>query len=347
MAMDTIPVKMEEIPKSYEPGSVEDKWYSFWEKESFFVADVYSSNPPYVIVIPPPNVTGSLHMGHMLVYTLHDIVVRWRRMQGYNTLWLPGTDHAGIATQNVMERQLATEGKTRHDLGRQAFEKRVWEWKEQSGNTILRQLRRLGGSCDWTRERFTLDEGLSRAVREVFVRLYEENLIYRDKRLINWCVRCRTALSDLEVKAEPIQGKLYYVRYPIQGSSEFITVATTRPETMLGDTAVAMNPHDERYRHLIGKTIALPLVQREIPLIVDEFVDPKFGTGLVKVTPAHDPNDFEMGLRHKLEIISVMDEDGLMTEAAGPFKGMERFQCRRAVVKELEAQGLLEKVIDY
>jgi len=214
--MDTIPVKMEEIPKSYEPGSVEDKWYSFWEKEGFFVADVYSPNPPYVIVIPPPNVTGSLHMGHMLVYTLHDIVVRWRRMQGYNTLWLPGTDHAGIATQNVVERQLAMEGKTRHDLGREAFEKRVWKWKEQSGNTILRQLRRLGGSCDWTRERFTLDEGLSRAVREVFVRLYEENLIYRDKRLINWCVRCRTALSDLEVKAEPIQGKLYYVRYPIQ-----------------------------------------------------------------------------------------------------------------------------------
>jgi valyl-tRNA synthetase len=347
MAMDTIPVKMEEIPKSYEPGSVEDKWYSFWEKGGFFVADVYSPNPPYVIVIPPPNVTGSLHMGHMLVYTLHDIVVRWRRMQGYNTLWLPGTDHAGIATQNVVERQLAMEGKTRHDLGREAFEKRVWEWKEQSGNTILRQLRRLGGSCDWTRERFTLDEGLSRAVREVFVRLYEENLIYRDKRLINWCVRCRTALSDLEVKAEPIQGKLYYIRYPIQGSSEFITVATTRPETMLGDTAVAMNPHDERYRHLIGKTIALPLVQREIPLIVDEFVDPKFGTGLVKVTPAHDPNDFEMGLRHKLEIISVMDEDGLMTEAAGPFKGMDRFQCRPSVVNELEIQGLLEKVVDH
>jgi valyl-tRNA synthetase len=338
---------MEDIPKTYEPKSVEEKWYSFWEKQNLFVADPHSPRPPFVIVIPPPNVTGSLHMGHMLVYTLHDIVVRWRRMQGFNTLWLPGTDHAGIATQNVVERQLAAEGKTRYDLGREAFVQRVWEWKEQSGNTILRQLRQLGGSCDWTRERFTFDEGMSRAVREVFVRLYEEGLIYRGKWLINWCVRCRTALSDLEVKAEETQGKLYYVRYPITGSSEFITVATTRPETMLGDTAIAVHPEDERYKHLRGKTVLLPVMQREIPLIEDEFVDPEFGTGLVKVTPAHDPNDFEMGLRHKLEMVTVIDEDGSMTEAAGKFKGMDRFQCRRQVIKELEEQGLLVKVVEY
>jgi len=336
-----------DIPKSYDPKLVEDHWWTFWERERLFVADAMSARPSFVIVIPPPNVTGSLHMGHMLVYTLHDIVVRWKRMSGFNTLWLPGTDHAGIATQNVVERQLAAEGKTRHDLGREAFEKRVWEWKEQSGNTILRQLRRLGGSCDWTRERFTLDEGLSRAVREVFVRLYEEGLIYRGKRLINWCVRCRTALSDLEVKAELVQGKLSYIRYPIRGSSDFITVATTRPETMLGDTAVAVNPNDDRYHHLAGQTLILPLLEREIPLIMDEFVDPAFGTGLVKVTPAHDPNDFEMGARHNLEMISVIDEDGRMTEAAGPFQGMERFECRREVLKQLEALGLLDKVSDH
>ncbi|MSO23823.1 MAG: valine--tRNA ligase, partial [Acidobacteria bacterium] len=286
--MNTPSDNLGEIPKSYDPKLVEDHWWTFWERERLFVADARSAGPSFVIVIPPPNVTGSLHMGHMLVYTLHDIVVRWKRMSGFNTLWLPGTDHAGIATQNVVERQLAAEGKTRHDLGREAFEKRVWEWKEQSGSTILRQLRQLGGSCDWTRVRFTLDEGLSRAVREVFVRLYEEGLIYRGKRLINWCVRCRTALSDLEVKAELVQGKLSYIRYPIKDSSDFITVATTRPETMLGDTAVAVNPNDERYQHLAGKILILPLLNREIPLITDEFVDPTFGTGLVKVTPAHD-----------------------------------------------------------
>ncbi len=336
-----------EIPKSYEPRAVEEKWIAFWEKRNLFVPEPDSSRPAFSIVIPPPNVTGALHMGHMLVYTLHDIIVRWKRMSGYNTLWLPGTDHAGIATQNVVERQLAAEGKSRHDLGREAFEQRVWGWKEQSGSTILRQLRRLGGSCDWTRERFTLDEGLSRAVREVFVRLYEEGLIYRGKRLINWCVRCRTALSDLEVKPEPSQGKLYYIKYPVKGSSEQITVATTRPETMLGDTAVAVNPADPRYRHLMGKTLVLPLMQREIPLIADEFVDQEFGTGLVKVTPGHDPNDFEMGLRHKLEMISVMDEDGRMTESAGKFRGMDRFKCRKAVLEELEQQGLLEKIVDH
>jgi len=336
-----------DFPKSYDPSSVEENWYSFWEEEKFFVADVHSTRPPYVIVIPPPNVTGSLHMGHMLVYTLHDVVVRWKRMQGFNTLWLPGTDHAGIATQNVVERQLASEGKTRHDLGREAFEKRVWAWKHESGNKILRQLRRLGGSCDWTRERFTLDEGLSRAVREVFVRLYQEGLIYRGQRLINWCVRCRTALSDLEVKAEPTQGKLYYIRYPIKDSTEFITVATTRPETMLGDTAVAKNPADARYEHLSGRSVVLPLLNRDIPLLSDTFVDSEFGTGLVKVTPAHDPNDFEMGQRHGLDMISVIDEDGRMTEAAGAFKGMDRFDCRREVIKALEAQGLLEKVVDH
>ncbi len=336
-----------EISKSYEPHKVEEKWVAYWEKKNFFLAEPDSSRPTFSIVIPPPNVTGSLHMGHMLVYTLHDIIVRWKRMSGYNTLWLPGTDHAGIATQNVVERQLAAEGKSRHDLGREAFEQRVWAWKEQSGSTILRQLRRLGGSCDWTRERFTLDEGLSRAVREVFVQLYEEGLIYRGKRLINWCVRCRTALSDLEVKPEPTQGKLYYIKYPVKESSEHITVATTRPETMLGDTAVAVNPADLRYRHLAGKILVLPLMQREIPVIADEFVDQEFGTGLVKVTPGHDPNDFEMGLRHQLEMISVMDEDGRMTETAGKFRGMDRFKCRKAVLEELEQQGLLEKIVDH
>jgi valyl-tRNA synthetase len=343
----TLHSKIPDIPKSYEPKSVEGKWYPFWEERQLFVADARSTAPTFSIVIPPPNVTGSLHMGHMLVYTLHDIVVRWRRMQGLNTLWLPGTDHAGIATQNVVERQLAAEGKTRYDLGREAFEKRVWEWKEQSGNTILRQLRMLGGSCDWTRERFTLDEGLSRAVREVFVQLYQEGLIYRGKRLVSWCVRCRTALSDLEVKPDQVLGKLYYIRYPIKWSSEFITVATTRPETMLGDTAVAVNPQDQRYQHLRGKTVILPLLHREIPLIEDESVDPEFGTGLVKVTPGHDPNDFEMGMRHHLEMISVMDEDGRMTAEAGPFQNLERFHCRRGVLRELESQGLLEKVVDH
>jgi len=338
---------MMEISKVYQPKEVEEHWMDFWEKERIFIADIDSIRPSFVIVIPPPNVTGSLHMGHMLVYTLHDIVVRWRRMQGYNTLWLPGTDHAGIATQNVVERQLEAEGKSRHDLGREAFEKRVWSWKEKSGNTILKQLRRLGGSCDWTRERFTLDEGLSRAVREVFVQLYEEGLIYRGKRLINWCVRCRTALSDLEVKPEPSQGKLYYICYPIKGDSTHVTVATTRPETMLGDTAVAVNPQDKRYLELVGKTLELPLGDRTIPVIADVFVDPKFGTGLVKVTPAHDPNDFEIGQRHNLEQISVMDEDGNMTDAAGPYKGLDRFTCRAQVVKQLEKQGLLQKIEDH
>ncbi len=336
-----------EISKTYDPQSVETRWMEFWERERLFVADVQSEQPSFVIVIPPPNVTGSLHMGHMLVYTLHDIVVRWRRMQGYNTLWLPGTDHAGIATQNVVERQLEAEGTTRQELGRVAFEQRVWEWKERSGNTILKQLRRLGGSCDWTRERFTLDEGLSRAVREVFVRLYEEGLIYRGKRLINWCVRCRTALSDLEVKAEPTQGKLYYLRYPVAGRADPLTVATTRPETLLGDTAVAFNPQDRRYPGLAGETVRLPLVDREIPVIGDHFVDPSFGTGLVKVTPAHDPNDFEIGLRHDLQQISVLDEDGHMTDSAGKFRGLDRFACRSAVVKELDRLGLLEKVENH
>jgi len=338
---------MVEIPKVYQPKQVEEHWMEFWEKERLFIADADSMRPSFVIVIPPPNVTGSLHMGHMLVYTLHDIVVRWRRMQGYNTLWLPGTDHAGIATQNVVERQLEAEGKSRHDLGRDAFEKRVWAWKEKSGNTILKQLRRLGGSCDWTRERFTLDEGLSRAVREVFVQLYEEGLIYRGKRLINWCVRCRTALSDLEVKPEPSQGKLYYIRYPIKEDSTHVTVATTRPETILGDTAVAVNPQDERYLELVGKTLELPLSNRPIPIIADVFVDPKFGTGLVKVTPAHDPNDFEIGQRHGLEQISVMDEDGNMTDAAGPYKGLDRFACRDQIVKQLKKMGLLHKIEDH
>ena len=338
---------MTEISKIYDAKQVEKHWMDFWEKEGLFVADVQSTKPSFVIVIPPPNVTGSLHMGHMLVYTLHDIIVRWRRMQGFNTLWLPGTDHAGIATQNVVERQLEAEGKTRHDLGREAFEKKVWAWKEQSGNTILKQLRRLGGSCDWTRERFTLDEGLSKAVKEVFVRLYQEGLIYRGKRLINWCVRCQTALSDLEVKPEPTLGKLYYIRYPIEGESRYVSIATTRPETMLGDTAVALNPQDIRHFDLVGKHLRVPLVDRKIPIIEDSFVDPEFGTGLVKVTPAHDPNDFEIGLRHDLDQISLINEDGSMKDVAGRFKGLDRLICRSQVVSELEQKGLIQEIEEH
>ncbi|MCH2693106.1 MAG: valine--tRNA ligase [Acidobacteriia bacterium] len=338
---------MTEISKIYDAKQVEKHWMDFWEKEGLFVANAQSTKPSFVIVIPPPNVTGSLHMGHMLVYTLHDIIVRWRRMQGFNTLWLPGTDHAGIATQNVVERQLEAEGKTRHDLGREAFEKKIWAWKEQSGNTILKQLRRLGGSCDWTRERFTLDKGLSKAVKEVFVRLYQEGLIYRGKRLINWCVRCQTALSDLEVKPEPTPGKLYYICYPIEGESGYVSIATTRPETMLGDTAVALNPKDTRHSDLVGKNVRVPLVDRKIPIIEDSFVDPEFGTGLVKVTPAHDPNDFEIGMRHDLDQISLINEDGSMKDAAGRFKGLDRLICRNQIVSELEQKGLIKEIKEH
>nr|HID59439.1 valine--tRNA ligase [Desulfobacterales bacterium] len=335
------------LDKAYDPKKVEKRWYDYWEREHLFAANDYSNKKPFSIVIPPPNVTGVLHMGHAHNNTLQDILCRYRRMQGYNVLWMPGTDHAGIATQNVVENRLAEEGIDRHTLGREKFIERIWEWREKYGRAIIKQLKRLGASCDWDRERFTMDEGLSRAVRTVFVRLYNEGLIYRGDYIINWCTRCQTALSDLEVEHEEHEGNLYYVRYPIDNGSGALIVATTRPETMLGDTAVAVNPNDERYRHLKGKSVLLPLVNRVIPVIFDEYVDVDFGTGVLKVTPAHDPNDFEIGNRHKLASVKVIGEDGRMTEEAGVFKGMDRFECREAVIKALEKEGLIEKVEPY
>ena len=326
---------------------VDSKWYAFWESIGAFRADPTSGRPPFTMVLPPPNVTGRLHIGHALNQTLPDIVARWRRMKGDDVLWLPGTDHAGIATQNVVEAQLAEEGKLRHNIGREAFEARVWDWARESKRTIVGQMRTLGSSVDWSRERFTLDEDLSRAVRRVFVTLYREGLIYRGKYIVNWCPRCRTALSDLEVVHRETNGKLYHVRYPFVGREGSITVATTRPETMLGDTAVAVHADDERYRDAVGGRLCLPLLGRELPVVADDFVDPEFGTGAVKVTPAHDPNDFEMGARHDLPQVAVIDEDGRMTEAAGPFAGLDRWKARAAVVDALEREGALEKVEDH
>ncbi|MER3426780.1 MAG: valine--tRNA ligase [Pyrinomonas sp.] len=339
-----------DIPKAYDPRLAESKHYQRWEAQGCFAPERNRDPkaPVFSIVIPPPNVTGSLHMGHALQHTLMDVLTRYHRMCGYRTLWLPGTDHAGISTQIVVERELKKEGLTRHDLGRERFVERVWQWKEQYGSRITEQLRREGASVDWSRERFTMDERLSRAVREAFVRLYEEGLIYRGDRIINWCPTDQTALSDLEVEKEPHQGKLYYLQYPIKGSERRITVATTRPETMLGDTAVAVNPRDARYRDLIGQTVILPLVGREIPIIADEAVDPEFGTGAVKVTPAHDPNDYEMGRRHHLPPVVIMDQHARMTEAAGPeFVGLDRYEARERVVQRFSELGLLERVEDY
>jgi len=336
-----------ELEKVYEPKSVERKWYDVWEQKGYFHATLPSDKPSYSIVIPPPNITGVLHMGHALNNTLQDILCRWKRMSGYNVLWMPGTDHAGIATQNVVERQLAAEGKDRFELGREAFIERVWQWKGESGGQIIDQLKRLGASCDWERERFTMDAGLSTAVREVFVRLYGEGLIYRDNRLINWCPRCHTALSDIEVEHEDKAGNLWHLRYPVLGSGEFLVVATTRPETMLGDTAVAVNPADERYSHLIGQKVMLPLVNREIPIIADDYVDVEFGTGVVKITPAHDFNDFEMGLRHNLDRINVFDESGVVNAAGKQYEGMDRFAARKQIVADLDAAGLLERIQDH
>jgi valyl-tRNA synthetase len=336
-----------ELAKVYEPKNVESRWYHEWETRGYFHAEAPSAKPPYSIVIPPPNITGVLHMGHALNNTLQDILCRWKRMSGCNVLWMPGTDHAGIATQNVVERQLTAEGKNRFDLGREAFIERVWQWKKESGGQIIGQLKRLGASCDWERERFTMDAGLSRSVREVFVRLFEEGLIYRDNRLINWCPRCHTALSDIEVEHEEQKGNLWYLRYPVTGSDRFMVVATTRPETMLGDTAVAVNPADDRYRDLIGGSVLLPLLNRRIPIIADEYVDTEFGTGVVKITPAHDFNDFEVGKRHNLEIINIFDESGGINAAGGPYEGMERFAARKRIIEDLTAQGLLEKITDH
>jgi len=337
----------EPLSKSYEPEEFEQKWYAFWEKSGFLQADNTSTAPRFCIVIPPPNVTGSLHMGHALQHTLHDILVRWKRMSGFNTLWLPGTDHASIAVHYLLDKQLEKENRSRFDLGREEFMKLAWEWKKSSGGTILNQMRRMGVSCDWSRERFTMDDQLSRAVVEAFVRLYEEGLIYRGEYIVNWCPRCKTAISDLEVVYEEKLGKLWHINYPVVGSDEYITVATTRPETMLGDTAVAVHPDDERYRSLVGNKVILPVMNREIPVIADSFVDREFGTGAVKVTPAHDPHDYEAGLRHGLERITVIDDAGKMTESAGRYNGMDRFACRRELVKQLEHEGYLPKIQDY
>ncbi|GEA17422.1 valine--tRNA ligase [Moorella sp. E306M] len=339
---------MAALDKVYDPKAVEEKWYRYWTEAGYFRGPLPAAGQqPFSIVMPPPNVTGSLHLGHALDNTLQDILTRWHRMRGDATLWVPGTDHAGIATQARVEEELAKEGLSKYDLGREKFLERVWAWKNEYGDRITRQLRLLGTSCDWSRERFTMDEGCSRAVREVFVRLYEKGLIYRGNYIINWCPRCQTTISDIEVEHEEEDGRLWYIRYPFKDGSGSITVATTRPETMLGDTAVAVNPEDERYRDLIGKTLILPLVNREIPLIADSYVDPSFGTGAVKITPAHDPNDFEVAARHNLPAITVIGKDAVMTEEAGPYAGMDRYACREKIVSDLKTQDFLVKVEDH
>ncbi|WP_337464981.1 valine--tRNA ligase [Acidaminococcus timonensis] len=336
------------IPKVYDPAAVEKKWYAYWIENGFFHQPVDKSRKPFSVVIPPPNITGKLHMGHALDNTLQDILVRWHRMMGDNTCWLPGYDHAGLATQIKVEEELKKkEGLTRYDLGRDEFVKRVWKWKEEYGDTIVTQLKSLGISCDWDRQRFTMDEGLSRAVREAFVSLYEKGLIYKGTRMINWCVNCRTALSDVEVEHQDDPGALWYIKYPIVGETDsYLTIATSRPETIPGDTAVAVNPKDERYGKLVGKKILLPTTNREIPIIADEYVDLEFGTGAVKITPAHDPNDYEVGERHNLEKIVVIGLDGKMTKAAGKYEGQDRYECRKQIVQDLKDMGLLVKIED-
>lgn len=331
------------MEKSYEPDLIEDAEYKFWLEGGYFRSDVDPKRPYFSIVIPPPNVTGTLHMGHAFEHTLHDVMVRWNRMKGINSLWVPGTDHAGIATQMVVERELLKEGKSRMQIGREAFQKRAWEWKEYSHGEIVARMRKLGDSCDWSRERFTLDPGLSHAVRVAFVQLYKEGYIYQGEYIVNWCPSCKTAISDLEVKHEEKEGLLYYIQYPVKGTNQFVTVGTTRPETMLGDTAIAVHPDDERYQSLVGKTAILPLLNREIPILADSFVDPKFGTGAVKVTPAHDPNDFLAGKRNNLPYILIIDGDAKMTAAAGPYAGLDRYEARKRVVEDLTAQGFLVK----
>src|SRR5437870_554791 len=341
---------MIDIPKTYDPKEAESLHYARWEARGYFAPEINKdpAAPLFTIVIPPPNVTGSLHMGQALQHTMVDVLTRWKRMSGFRTLWLPGMDHAGISTQLMVTRQLKKEGLTRQDVGREKFVERVWRWKEEYGGQILNQLRREGASVDWSRFRFTMDPNLSRAVNEEFVRLYDDGLIYRGNRIVNWCPNDQTVLSDLEVQRDPQKGKLYYLRYPFKDNSSVIIVATTRPETMLGDTAVAVNPNDERYSSLVGQTLLLPIINREIPIIADDFVESEFGSGAVKVTPAHDPNDYEMGVRHGLEQINVIDRFARMTEQAGEdFAGLDRYKARELVVEKLEQLGLLEKTVDY
>jgi len=335
------------MAKSYESKSVEQKWYEYWENNGLFKAEATSDKVPYCIVIPPPNVTGTLHMGHALNNTLQDILCRFKRMKGFNVLWQPGTDHAGIATQNVVEKDLAAGGTDRYAVGRERFIELVWEWRKKYGGLIINQLRRLGCSCDWSRERFTMDEGLSKAVKEVFVRLYEEGHIYRGDYIINWCPRCHTALAEIEVEHKEKESHLYYIRYPFQSGEGHLTVATTRPETLLGDTAVAVNPEDDRYAALSDPHVLLPILNKPIPVIFDKYVDMAFGTGALKITPAHDPNDFEIGNTHHLERIKVIDENGMMNDLAGPYQGMERFECRERIIEDLKMADLLEKTEPY
>ncbi len=337
-----------ELAKTYNPSEVEDRIYSKWMDKGYFHAEIDKDKKPFTIVIPPPNVTGQLHMGHALDETLQDILIRYKRMQGYSALWLPGTDHAGIATQIKVEEELrVNEGLTRYDLGREKFLERVWQWKEKYGSRIINQLKKIGSSCDWERERFTMDEGCSKAVKEVFVNLYNKGLIYQGSRIINWCPHCITALSDAEVEHAEQPGNFWHIKYNVKDSDEYVIIATTRPETLFGDTAVAVNPEDERYSSLVGKTLILPLVGREIPVIADEYVDKEFGTGCVKITPAHDPNDFEVGLRHNLEQIKVMNDDATMNSYAGKYEGLDRYECRKQMVEDLEKQGLLVKIEDH
>lgn len=336
------------IAKTYNPAEFEDRLYQTWVEKGYFHAEVNPDKKPYTIVIPPPNVTGQLHMGHALDETLQDILIRYKRMQGYEALWIPGTDHAGIATQIKVEENLrVNEGLTRYDLGREKFLEKVWDWKNQYGDRIITQLKKIGSSCDWDRERFTMDEGCSKAVREVFVNLYNKGLIYQGSRIINWCPHCITALSDAEVEHTEQAGHFWHIKYPVKDSEDFVVIATTRPETLLGDTAVAVNPEDERYKNIIGKTLILPLVGREIPVIADEYVDKDFGTGCVKITPAHDPNDFEVGKRHNLEQIKVMNDDATINSYGGKYEGMDRYEARKAIVKDLEDLGLLVKVEEH
>ena len=337
-----------ELAKTYNPSEVEDRIYSQWVDKGYFHAEIDKNKKPFTIVIPPPNVTGQLHMGHALDETLQDILIRYKRMQGYSTLWVPGTDHAGIATQIKVEEELrVNEGLTRYDLGREKFLERVWQWKEKYGSRIINQLKKIGSSCDWDRERFTMDEGCSKAVKEVFVNLYNKGLIYQGSRIINWCPHCITALSDAEVDHAEQPGNFWHIKYNVKDSDEYVVIATTRPETLFGDTAVAVNPEDERYSSLVGKTLILPLVGREIPVIADEYVDKEFGTGCVKITPAHDPNDFEVGLRHNLEQIKVMNDDATMNAYAGKYEGMDRYECRKQMIEDLREMGLLLKIEDH
>ena len=336
-----------QLDKVYDPKQVEDKTYRFWQDGGYFHAEPNPDKKPYTIVIPPPNITGRLHMGHALDETLQDILIRWRRMQGYEALWLPGTDHASIATEAKIVEAMRQEGVTKEQLGREGFLERAWAWKREYGGHILDQLKKLGSSCDWQRERFTLDEGCSRAVREVFVRFFEQGLIYRGERIVNWCPHCLSTISDIEVEYGEKDGFFWHINYPIVGTDDVLEIATTRPETLLGDTAVAVHPDDERYKHLIGKMVLLPIVNKQIPILADEYVEMDFGTGVVKITPAHDPNDFEVGLRHGLPIVNVMNDDATINENGGKYKGLTREECRRQIVKDLEDGGFLKAVEPY